>query len=415
MSRLPLSRAVIAFYLLILCTIFIQNTGISQVEKTFCSDCQPLTTKEILDRLKRDARISDAIIKAEDLVKAVRRAREEGKEPTIDIVHSHIRGEFHINKLSLKKTHEVSSSESKHWGLPEGSLVHVVPNPITIEECQIDSLRIDVPWDVEIGGVPVIFQEKVKFTATTFNWPTVLENGIFARGAYFSGATFKDGVHFYRVKFAGEDLWRTMFEEVHYEVTSFTDATFKEGVSFQDVKFAGRAVFEMADFAGGPYFSYCEFRYLEDQSTAMRRAAKYWRQIGSQRRSDHYFYRYMKAKRAQRPFFGRWAEYVLVDLTCKYGMSWMRVLASWAVVIFLSALGYWLSKGLKKGQYPKPDLTLSWLGISLYFSVLTFTTSGCGKYEPRNKTSKTIASIEALLGAFFMALFVVVFASAFMR
>lgn len=415
MSRLPLLRAVIAFYILILLTALVQNPGMSQEKNTFCSGCQPLSTTDILNHFTRRDTISNAIIKAENLVEAVRKAREEGVGPRINITHSHITGALHLAKLSLKKTHEVSLSESTYWGLPEGKLVTVVPNSISIEDSQIDSLHLVAPWKVEIGGIPVVFKKKVKFTATTFNGQSVLKNGIFARGAYFSGAIFKSGVLFYRIKFAGENFWSSNFEGVHYEVASFASASFKEEVSFEYVKFAGHALFDRAAFTGGAYFSDCEFRYSEGRSTAMRLAAKYWRQLGSQRKSDHYFYRHMRAERAQKPFFGRWAEYVLVDLTSKYGMSWKRVLASWAVIIFLSALGYWLSRGLKKGPYPKPDLSPSWFAISLYFSVATFIRFGSGKYEPRNKISKTIASIEALLGAFFIALFVLVFASKFMR
>lgn len=78
MFRLHLSRAVIVFYILILCTTFIHNIGIAQEENTFCADCQPLTTKEILEHFKSNARISDAIIKAENLVEAVKKSQKRG-------------------------------------------------------------------------------------------------------------------------------------------------------------------------------------------------------------------------------------------------------------------------------------------------------------------------------------------------
>lgn len=362
-------------------------------------------------------------------------------------MNSHITGVFDPEKLSLKNTHKVTSPESDHWGFPEGELVQVVPNTIKIEESRIDSLQLMAfsrdelgvdSWDevanwdeVAKYGLPVVFQKKVKFTATTFNEKSVLENGIFARGAYFSEATFKDFVFFSDIDFVPEDYEYKLeedsllehyytIEEGHtveelFMAASFKDTKFKEGVRFSDIEFRGGVPFYGADFTGGSHFKRCKFWFLENRSTAMRLATMYWRQLGSERWSSHYFYKYMKAERAQKPFPVRWAEYILVDLTCKYGMSWRHVLVSWIVIIFVSALGYWLSKGLKEGPYPKPDLSLSWFAISLYFSVVTFTRSGSRKYEPRNQISKTISIIETVIGAFFRALFVLVFASAFMR
>ena len=53
-------------------------------------------------------------------------------------------------------------------------------------------------------------------------------------------------------------------------------------------------------------------------------------------------------------------------------------------------------------------------GYCLYYSVVTFTTLGYGDIHPLGY-SHLIASVEALTGAFFMALFVVVFARKMMR
>ncbi|MBU7025782.1 MAG: two pore domain potassium channel family protein [Theionarchaea archaeon] len=53
-------------------------------------------------------------------------------------------------------------------------------------------------------------------------------------------------------------------------------------------------------------------------------------------------------------------------------------------------------------------------GYCLYYSIVTFTTLGYGDIHPLGY-SHIIASVEALTGAFFIALFVVVFARKMMR
>jgi len=58
--------------------------------------------------------------------------------------------------------------------------------------------------------------------------------------------------------------------------------------------------------------------------------------------------------------------------------------------------------------------TVKDFGFCLYYSVVTFTTLGYGDIHPLGY-SHFLASAEALTGAFFMALFVVVFARKMMR
>ena len=50
-----------------------------------------------------------------------------------------------------------------------------------------------------------------------------------------------------------------------------------------------------------------------------------------------------------------------------------------------------------------------------YFSITTFTTMGYTDVYPIGKLTRTVSAIEALMGTFVMALFVVVFVRKFMR
>jgi hypothetical protein len=47
---------------------------------------------------------------------------------------------------------------------------------------------------------------------------------------------------------------------------------------------------------------------------------------------------------------------------------------------------------------------------SFYFSVITFTTLGYGDFQPVNLAGQALGIAEVLTGAFFIALFVVIFA-----
>jgi len=52
---------------------------------------------------------------------------------------------------------------------------------------------------------------------------------------------------------------------------------------------------------------------------------------------------------------------------------------------------------------------------SVYFSFVTFTTLGLGDIHPENDWGRTLICCEAVIGAFLIALFVVVFARKMMR
>lgn len=114
-----------------------------------------------------------------------------------------------------------------------------------------------------------------------------------------------------------------------------------------------------------------------------------------------------------------------LETTCEYGENpWKPV--KWSLfTIGGSALLYPFLNGLLLAG--NSDRVISWgtiefsslhsifaslrslamtAGISLYFSIITFTTLGYGDITPQNLPTRLLASFEALLGAFFVALFV---------
>lgn len=101
-----------------------------------------------------------------------------------------------------------------------------------------------------------------------------------------------------------------------------------------------------------------------------------------------------------------------VDLFCGYGESPLRVVMFSFVIIFASAMAYFLldttsSNPIYAGITGWKFYIFEFFN-AIYFSVVTFTTLGYGDISPVG-VARFIAAFEAFLGSFTMALFVVVF------
>ena len=134
-----------------------------------------------------------------------------------------------------------------------------------------------------------------------------------------------------------------------------------------------------------------------------------------------FFYREMVMRRKLLPPWSAqrfWSK--LVDLVCGYGESPPRVLVFSALVIFGSALFYLLLGVHTPHGFLIADAQLG-LGENLdryltcvYFSVVTFCTIGYGDVLPVGIT-RPVAVIEGFIGAFSMALFILVFSKKMTR
>ena len=82
-------------------------------------------------------------------------------------------------------------------------------------------------------------------------------------------------------------------------------------------------------------------------------------------------------------------------------------------IVMLFALGYGLS-GCLQYSVQNPCLYQQ-IKDSIYFSFVTFTTLGLGDISPLNDLGKVLICCEAVIGAFLIALFVVVFARKMIR
>ena len=131
--------------------------------------------------------------------------------------------------------------------------------------------------------------------------------------------------------------------------------------------------------------------------------------------AGNFFRKEMLMRRAQMPKLSfKWLVSCLVDISCGYGERPWRVVAFCSLVILGCACLYYFFGIQGQGQILQFSLDKGlWTALKewtlcVYFSVVTFTTLGFGDYTPVG-ISRIIAAMEALAGAFIMALFVVVF------
>ncbi len=131
--------------------------------------------------------------------------------------------------------------------------------------------------------------------------------------------------------------------------------------------------------------------------------------------AGHFFYEEMLMRRYQMPLwsFERGIS-KLVDVFCGYGERPLRVILISLAFITICGFFYFFLGISENGQGLAFSSQESFLGNLMilaklmYFSVVTFTTLGYGDLVPVG-ASRIVAAIEAFVGSFTLALFVVVF------
>ncbi len=143
-------------------------------------------------------------------------------------------------------------------------------------------------------------------------------------------------------------------------------------------------------------------------------------QNGSYDRASEYHYKEKRVNtkklKASRKY-GKWLLNRLFGLLCGYGEKPLWVIP-WVIfiILFFGTL-FWGFNGIQQEQLDSVHPVDNY-----YFSVVTFTTLGFGDLYPNSTKSfldipwfRVVAALEALIGAFLMALFVVVAAKRIMR
>jgi len=131
--------------------------------------------------------------------------------------------------------------------------------------------------------------------------------------------------------------------------------------------------------------------------------------------SGPYLRKELTMRRFQLPLYSQQRFYSkVVDLFCGYGEDPFRVVSFSLLLILFSSFFYYVFGLRFAGEFQafsihnSSEQNMTFFFECLYYSVVTFTTLGYGDFIPIG-ISRLVAAVEAFLGSFTIALFVVVF------
>lgn len=158
-----------------------------------------------------------------------------------------------------------------------------------------------------------------------------------------------------------------------------------------------------------------ELHYAEAEEVA-RNIRRNSQELGLNMEAGKYYYKERVFQRYQMPKYSTdrlWSW--LVDKISGYGEMPHRVVLFSGTLVFLCALVYWMLGVSEGGTILRYDPHAHWLrnlhtlAVCIYYSVTTFTTLGFGDISPVDNVPRLVSAMEAFIGSFSMALFVVLF------
>ncbi len=249
-------------------------------------------------------------------------------------------------------------------------------------------------------------------------------NAYFEKGGNFDDCIFEDG------DFSHASIQYVSFRRVKLDNVLFTDAQlefayFSDGIWLNDpTRSLFRKVYDLISVSDERYIIREEKEAMakegKTRENALRRAEGTYRRIkhslnneGKYDSAGEFYIHEMRMKRdrykLERRYLG-WLGMWLYAFTTGYGEKWRNVIMTALFIIFSYSIFYYLAEAITRGSANySPNY---W--ESLYFSFVTFTTLGYGDYRPYSEY-QLIAVTEAFIGAFTIALFVLVFGRKVMR
>ena len=306
---------------------------------------------------------------------------------------------------------------------------------------EVDFGRSSFKGKTDFGKVK--FEGEAEFVETIFEGEADFERSFFEGDADFGKATFVGDAGFKGAIFSSA----TNFSKgtCHNEI-SFEGALLERRCSFENRKFGGKLLFINTEFRQGVVMEKDwenpepeKYKLPQAEQEGCRVQKLSFEKEGKKEAAEAIFVREMRARRKdiesqyereegytvchkktlwdkRKPLLRRFrwdflvlyittkAEYIFVDLLSEYGTNWKRVVGSSIVLIFVFAFLYFF--GDIRGVKSVWDL--------VYYSIAAFTSLGYGDLNPVG-WARTLSGIQSLIGAFFIALFVVVFARRWMR
>ncbi len=223
--------------------------------------------------------------------------------------------------------------------------------------------------------------------------------------------------HCFKVDFSGSSLMKVNFENANLHFANLTNCNLL-GCNFKHAKLENviwdKEVIQERKAK--------EAKSREEMIDYYQQAEEIYRSLRRTMEADGlfetaglFFQKEMKMRRKQMPAYSlKRLLSKIVEISCGYGERPLRIVSISMLVILLfsflfffsgiSYLGNTISFSIDNSLSENINVFFN----SLYFSIVTFTTLGYGDITPVG-ISKVFTSIEALLGGFILALFVVVF------
>ena len=229
-----------------------------------------------------------------------------------------------------------------------------------------------------------------------------------------------DHAHLFHLNLSGSSLLKTDLTGASLNFADLTNTNLL-GVIFNDariehIKWGSEVLQEQEGFAAMKSGEKNRAKDQHEQAEEIyRNLRKSTESRGQFETAGHFFYKEMIMRRRQmQRWSSQWLFSKLVDYFCGYGEKPMRVVFFSIIVIMISAVFYF-SLGVNHGDailglnFQNSFLrNLYEFGNCIYFSVVTFTTLGYGDMTP-TPLARPVVTIEAFVGSFTLALFVVVF------
>ena len=234
--------------------------------------------------------------------------------------------------------------------------------------------------------------------------------------------------HAYGINLSGAKLQKADLEDATLREANLADAELLganlEGASIDRVDFGKGSIVrnhKLADELSRNGDSIGAMAKFQEAEEIYRNIRQRFEATGKTDVAGRFFYLEMISKRRQMPFFsvGRfWSK--LVDLICGYGEEPARVIGVSLMVILGCALLFCIS-GIGHGdnEYAFHLTNSFWedveiLAISIYYSIVTFTTLGYGDMVAFS-WGKGVAALEAFVGVFLNSMFLLTFAKKMVR
>lgn len=271
------------------------------------------------------------------------------------------------------------------------------------------------------------FNGTVDFTGTIFNDDTSF--GFFNDDTYFKETIFNDDVRFF--SFDGD----AHFEKARFKgIAVFDFSVFSNDAYFRNSDF-NHASFNFTKFEK-VYFSNSKFNRLYLYETDFEELSVSWSSIKDAlvyngrtyikliknfknreqfKDTDDAYYQYRFQYQANKRISMSNFFDLLALVTCGYGVKPSYTFINIVLTIFIFAVLYWKGNGISrvKGAGDRDNKKVTFWD-ALYFSMVTFTTSGYGDWYPRDNYRKFVI-IEGLLGWMLLALFLITLAKVMIR